>query len=272
MNDFCNWEGCLVHHGIKGQKWGVRRYQNEDGTLTTLGKMHAGKEGRAENRALKKTISDDKKLSKEWRKERNRAVKRAVKDEGYQNSIADLEAHRLNMDPKETREFFDAHLAGERAADNMMWYKYGDRGYKNITKKIDSGEKIAKTILKKLEKKGLDVAANGRRWQEGLERENSEKKSGKNAFEGRNAKSTLALLQEQRDIEKREKKLEKLRKNTNFYGEQVNIQASRLAEQLKDGTPKYIQDLTKKALDQDTKNYSKYKRKLDKKNKRMRRP
>lgn len=28
----------LYHHGIKGQKWGVRRYQNEDGTLTPEGK------------------------------------------------------------------------------------------------------------------------------------------------------------------------------------------------------------------------------------------
>lgn len=28
----------IAHHGIKGQKWGVRRFQNADGSLTKAGK------------------------------------------------------------------------------------------------------------------------------------------------------------------------------------------------------------------------------------------
>ena len=32
----------LMHFGIKGQKWGIRRYQNPDGTLTAEGKKRYG--------------------------------------------------------------------------------------------------------------------------------------------------------------------------------------------------------------------------------------
>jgi hypothetical protein len=31
-------EDYLAHHGILGQRWGIRRYQNADGSLTDLGK------------------------------------------------------------------------------------------------------------------------------------------------------------------------------------------------------------------------------------------
>lgn len=34
----------LYHHGVKGQKWGVRRYQNKNGSLTAAGKRHYSRE------------------------------------------------------------------------------------------------------------------------------------------------------------------------------------------------------------------------------------
>lgn len=38
--DFTN--DILQHHGVKGQKWGVRRYQNYDGSLTAAGRRRVG--------------------------------------------------------------------------------------------------------------------------------------------------------------------------------------------------------------------------------------
>lgn len=47
----------LEHHGILGQKWGVRRYQNPDGSLTSKGKKRYNNDGSL-------TDSEQKKLSK----------------------------------------------------------------------------------------------------------------------------------------------------------------------------------------------------------------
>ena len=43
MNDYLayrvTYSNELYHYGVKGQKWGIRRYQNPDGTLTEEGKI-----------------------------------------------------------------------------------------------------------------------------------------------------------------------------------------------------------------------------------------
>lgn len=44
----------LVHHGILGMKWGVRRYQNKDGTLTAAGKARKFSEKQKASEAKKR--------------------------------------------------------------------------------------------------------------------------------------------------------------------------------------------------------------------------
>lgn len=46
----------VYHHGVKGMKWGIRRYQNKDGTLTNTGKKRLIEERRTKNTA--KTQND----------------------------------------------------------------------------------------------------------------------------------------------------------------------------------------------------------------------
>ena len=48
------YEDYLMHHGIKGQKWGVRRFQNPDGTRTALGKKRELANQTDEEKAQKK--------------------------------------------------------------------------------------------------------------------------------------------------------------------------------------------------------------------------
>ena len=47
----------VYHHGVKGMKWGVRRYQNKDGTLTNTGKKRLI-EAKTENLQSAKRIEE----------------------------------------------------------------------------------------------------------------------------------------------------------------------------------------------------------------------
>lgn len=73
-------KNALAHYGIFGMKWGVRRYQNEDGTYTEEGKRRYGSDNKNEKDNWKK--SDAKNLSDE---ELNRRTSRLQREQNYEN-------------------------------------------------------------------------------------------------------------------------------------------------------------------------------------------
>lgn len=49
----------LYHYGIKGMKWGVRRYQNKDGSLTPAGKKRIGKQYEKASKKIMRNLSKE---------------------------------------------------------------------------------------------------------------------------------------------------------------------------------------------------------------------
>lgn len=133
----------LYHHGIKGMKWGVRRYQNPDGTLTAAGKKKYGDPDqkltsyqktmyridygvKGANR-IEKDYSKgmDKKTAVEREKKRiarGKAISRAV----YGMYVADL----LTGNKVSTAAKNASKVAVAKALEKLA----ADRAYKNETK------------------------------------------------------------------------------------------------------------------------------------------
>lgn len=97
--------GYLAHHGIKGQKWGVRRYQNADGSLTAQGKArYLTSDGKWTSAAKRETSLLDRARYERDRGMRpgefrgpltNRALNNALKNEQYTADINKNGYHNL---------------------------------------------------------------------------------------------------------------------------------------------------------------------------------
>jgi len=116
----------LVHHGVKGQKWGRRRYQNKDGSLTPEGaKRYGSKENfekqydsntKAALNATKKAVDGGKELNRAGReleaersrkkqKKADKALEVAARERASKMSDQELReaVNRLNMEENYTR-------------------------------------------------------------------------------------------------------------------------------------------------------------------------
>ena len=83
----------LYHHGIKGMKWGVRRFQNKDGSYTNAGKKRRSKEEKAADKAWnkeKRTI--DRAIKRSSRRTMGSHTKKAYNDY-WDDQASDKELH-----------------------------------------------------------------------------------------------------------------------------------------------------------------------------------
>lgn len=131
----------LEHHGVKGQKWGKRRYQNKDGSLTPLGYKHWGI-----GTGFKDKVSKVIETSKQNREQKSyeRDVKQAEK---AQKQLEE------NARKREIQELKNQAAATKRETKQL----------KNVERQIKKDERAAKKEArdtKKIEKKKEELLKN----------------------------------------------------------------------------------------------------------------
>lgn len=155
----------LQHHGILGQKWGVRRFQNEDGTLTDAGKRRYQKQ-------LAKKIKRD--YRKDWENydpsyiqkamDENPRTKKHVEEYSslrrkYDDEYAKKQSYELEKAVSRHREEIDKII-------KELGYDAPVRGYELARADIEEDyvtthDELYKTFLKEWDKMGAEVYKKG---------------------------------------------------------------------------------------------------------------
>lgn len=99
----------LQHHGIKGQKWGVRRFQNTDGSLTAEGKKRYSvndyQQAIDKTKTAGKIVNEAKTLNNTIKKVNDPVAERRIRKSAAEMSDIELQkrVQRLNMEDNYTR-------------------------------------------------------------------------------------------------------------------------------------------------------------------------
>ena len=81
-------EDFIAHHGTKGQRWGIRRYQNADGSLTPAGRKRYMKSNRFRQKYLReqaKRLEEERRRSETLQQRKARLMKSTDAEEIFKN-------------------------------------------------------------------------------------------------------------------------------------------------------------------------------------------
>ena len=127
----------LEHHGILGQKWGIRRYQNPDGSYTAAGKKRYG-------------IDSEEKSAKQYQKRLNDLDRGLAYNKKSYNPMARKESKYISKSEKAEIKGNSKKAERYKAKAEKIHSK-ADKYLKNIK----AGEKETKDLLNEIQNKGL---------------------------------------------------------------------------------------------------------------------
>lgn len=153
----------LIHYGILGMKWGVRRYQNKDGSLTSAGKKRYGNNDDIKDAPQKNTEEPKKKSVKDMSDEElRREVNRMQLEQNYlrmtgQNiekgkSAAEIALGKMKESFISTVAQKSGQILAERLVNSMLGVKDNKDNKDNSSKNNNSNKNDVKEVKDSLTK------------------------------------------------------------------------------------------------------------------------
>jgi len=132
----------LYHHGVLGQRWGIRRYQNKDGSLTTAGRKHRG-------------LIEQIQYNRKMKKVRKAKVEKAKE----QKRINEEKAERLKQAAAERRERAEVIKTGSAKDIQKFQEKMSDKEYEKALQRIQLTQTLNDYVAAQSQAKAAKVQA-----------------------------------------------------------------------------------------------------------------